>query len=246
MRVYGLVGRNIGYSRSAALFSEKFSRAGITDAAYRNFDIPHIEKIRDVWETRGLSGLNVTTPYKEAIRSYLDRLSPRARQIGAVNVIEFKAGQKIGHNTDAYGFEHSLRPLLSTAPIRALILGTGGASSTVAFVLEKLGIPFAYVSRSQGGPALSYGALTAETISTHLLIVNCTPLGTHPQIHSAPDIPYEVLSPDHLVYDLVYEPAATTFMKRALARGARVKNGYPMLRLQAERAWEIWNRAPSA
>lgn len=241
MKIYGLLGKNIDYAFSAKYFSQKFEREGITDASYRNFDLPQLEQLGEVWHTQDLAGLNVTIPYKEAIIGYLDALSTTAKAIGAVNTIQLVADKKIGHNTDAYGFEKSLIPLLNAEPTQALILGTGGAAKAVAFTLRKLGIPFEYVSRAKGGDALNYGELNAELIAAHRLIVNCTPLGSYPQSGEAPDIPYEAISTNHLVYDLVYTPPNTTLMKKAQKRGAKTKNGYEMLLLQAEKAWEIWN-----
>ena len=241
MKIYGLVGKNIGYAHSVDYFSAKFKREGITGVRYRNFDISSLGEIHKIWLTQNLAGLNVTVPYKEEIIRYLDDLSPEARRIGAVNTIRLVRGKKVGHNTDAYGFEKSLVPLLKDVHTRALVLGMGGASRAVTSVLEKLGIRFHCVSRRRRKGGLTYEALRPEAIATHRLVINCTPLGTHPEVDKAPDIPYAYLGPDHLVYDLVYNPRVTRFMKSAQARGAQTTNGYQMLVRQAEKAWEIWN-----
>ncbi|MEH0007639.1 MAG: shikimate dehydrogenase [Flavobacteriales bacterium] len=241
MKIYGLVGKNIAYAHSRNYFSAKFKREKIAGASYRNFDIPTIGEIRKIWLTPNLAGLNITIPYKEKVTPYLDDLSPEAMRIGAVNTIQFLKDKKIGHNTDAYGFEKSLIPLLKDVHTHALILGTGGASKAVTSVLKKLGIQYRCVSRTRRKNALTYEELCAKTILTHRLVVNCTPMGAYPDIDKAPDIPYEFLSPNHLVYDLIYNPDITAFMKRARAWGAQTTNGYQMLVLQAEKAWEIWN-----
>jgi shikimate dehydrogenase len=183
----------------------------------------------------------VTIPYKEAIIPFLDSLSPEAEKIGAVNTILFSAGKKTGYNTDAWGFEHSLVPKLLPQHGSALVLGTGGASKAVVYVLDKLGIHWQYVSRRKSSNCICYDDLAAEDILTHPLIINTTPLGMFPNTEAMPPLPYEAITAHHFLYDLVYNPAVTRFMQQGIDRGARVKNGLEMLQLQADRAWEIWN-----
>lgn len=239
---FGLIGRNISYSFSRGYFTEKFSKSGLSDHRYDNFDLEDIARFPElIREYPDLKGLNVTIPYKEAILPYLDNLSPEARKIGAVNTICLHSGKRTGHNTDVTGFLGSLRPLLRPQDRNALILGTGGASKAVAHALTQLGIHFRYVSRNPQPGQLTYSDLDAGIIREVQLIINCTPLGTFPDVAQRPDIPYGALGPDHLLYDLIYNPDQTTFLGEGLQRGARIKNGLEMLQLQAEKAWELWN-----
>lgn len=241
MNKYGLLGRNISYSFSQTHFTEKFRQEGIA-AQYLNFDIPDLSRLPKILEdNQDLQGLNVTIPYKESILPYLDKLSPIAREIGAVNTIEFTPEGLTGHNTDHYGFLESLRPFLKDHHKQALILGTGGASKAVQYALESLGINTQKVSRSSGVEIITYQDLSPAIIDAHQIIVNCTPLGTHPDITRIPPIPVEHLSNQHLVYDLIYNPAQTALMKQAAQKGAQVSNGHQMLLLQADQAWRIWN-----
>ncbi|CAM1349657.1 shikimate dehydrogenase family protein [Tenacibaculum crassostreae] len=243
--LYALVGKNISYSFSRGYFTEKFEKLDLKDHKYINFDIDSIhelpQKIKD--NKKRLKGMNVTIPYKLEVFNFLDRIDKKARKVGAVNTIRIsKKGRLKGFNTDVYGFKKSLKPLLKKYHKRALILGTGGASKAVAFVLEELEIKYKQVSRNpEGKKQISYQDLTEEMINTHQLIINCTPLGTHPNINNCPDIPYELISEKHLLYDLIYNPSETTFLKRGKEKGASVKNGLEMLELQAEKAWKIWN-----
>ncbi|RZT00367.1 shikimate dehydrogenase family protein [Aquimarina brevivitae] len=241
MKLFGLVGKNIGYSFSKTYFAKKFKENQLNNYTYQNFDITDIDAIRQVFKTKNLSGLNVTIPYKEQIVPYLDDLDPTAKAIGAVNVIKIDNNKFIGYNSDCYGFSESLKPLLQPAITKALILGTGGASKAVAYALQNLGITSTYVSRSNENDALHYDALTLKIIENHKLIINCTPLGTHPNVDRFPNIPYEYLESQHILYDLIYNPSETLFMKKGKKRGATVINGYQMLVLQAEKSWEIWH-----
>ncbi len=209
---------------------------------YENFDLESIEEFPDMLRNNpGLVGLNVTIPYKEAIIPYLDELDVEAARIGAVNTIKIGAGGLKGYNTDAYGFQKSLEPLLRGQHKKALILGTGGASKAVAHVFRSLSIAFRYVSRQPGPGQLSYESLGEDIMNSHAIIVNTTPLGTHPNISEKPLVPYDLISPDHLLFDLIYNPEKTAFLQEGEKRGAQIKNGLRMLELQAEKAWEIWN-----
>ncbi len=242
MKIYGLIGRNIDYSFSRSYFRKKFEAEGIA-AEYRNFDLQTIEEFKLVLQNnRNLKGLNVTIPYKEEIISQLDKLDPVAREIGAVNTIKFeKDGSLTGYNTDHHGFTESLRPLLKKEHSAALILGTGGASKAIAYSLRQLNIPYTFVSRSRGENKYSYEDLTVEIIGAHPILINCTPLGTYPDIENSPGIPYRGITENHLIFDLIYNPPVTRFMELASRQGAVAINGHRMLELQAEKAWEIWN-----
>ncbi len=239
-KVFGLIGKNISYSFSCNYFTEKFKALNL-DCEYVNFDIDSIEEFSILKNTTHLAGLNVTIPYKESIFSYLDSVSNKAKLIGAVNTIKITENGKFkGYNTDAYGFKNSLKPLLEEHHKHALILGTGGASKAIAYVLDKLNIEFKFVSRTKG-KGLLYSDLTEELLNTYTLIINCTPLGTYPNIDTCPDIPYEYLTDKHLLYDLVYNPELSLFLTKGHQQGSQTKNGLEMLELQAEKAWNIWN-----
>ncbi|WP_415060627.1 shikimate dehydrogenase family protein, partial [Flavobacterium sp.] len=189
-----------------------------------------------------LKGLNVTIPYKEKIIPYLEQLSKKAAKIGAVNCIKItKKGKLKGYNTDYYGFKKSLQPLLQPHHKKALILGTGGASKAVAYALEELGILYTFVSRSKKENALDYKYINATTFDNFQIVINCTPLGTFPNLEECPPIPYDFFTEEHIAFDLIYNPEETTFLKKAKAKNAQTKNGYEMLVLQAEKGWKIWN-----
>lgn len=242
--VYGLVGKNISYSFSQNYFTNKFSKLGYENRQYKNFDISSIEEFNSIVKGQTqLAGLNVTIPYKEAVIPFLNKLDPRAREIGAVNTIKILPdGELLGYNTDVYGFEKSIQTLLKNHHRKALILGTGGASKAVAYVLNKLNIEFLFVSRSpEHNTAIQYRELTRELMEEFQIVINCTPLGTYPKTEEFPPIPYEFITNRHLCYDLIYNPAETIFLKKARLKGATTKNGLEMLELQAEKAWEIWN-----
>jgi shikimate dehydrogenase len=241
---FGLVGKDISYSFSKKYFTEKFSADLFDDFTYENFEIPTIEEFPKIVEQNpDLKGLNVTIPYKEAIIPFLDTLSDKAFKIGAVNVIRFtKKGNLKGYNSDWYGFKKSLEPLLQPHHKKALILGTGGAAKAVAFALEEMGIFYTFVSREATEKTIGYDRLNATTFDNYQIVINCTPLGTHPNVKEFPPIPYEFFTEKHIVYDLIYNPEVTQFLKKASKKGAVIKNGYEMLVLQAEKAWKIWNK----
>ena len=238
---FGLLGKNISYSFSKGYFAKKFSDLELDDHSYENFDLATIDEFRGVIETNpNLKGLNVTIPYKETVMPYLDELEEQAEKIGAVNTIQFTKNGLKGHNTDAYGFQNAIAPYLKKYHEKALILGTGGASKAVAFVLGELGISHTFVSRNPHENQLGYQDLNKSLMQEFNVLVNCTPLGTHPNIDQKPDIPYSFLSEEHLLFDLIYNPEKTAFLKTGEMQGAAVSNGLRMLELQADRAWEIW------
>lgn len=246
MDQYGLIGFPLGHSFSRSYFNERFRKERI-NAEYLNFEIPTIENFPDILKNNpSLKGLNVTIPYKEKIIPYLDELSIEASSIKAVNVIKIiKNNDKtelIGHNTDVIGFTQSLKPLLKPHHTKALVLGTGGASKAVCHGLNLLGIDYQYVSRHESETAISYEQLTPQIMAEHEVIVNCTPIGMYPHTEECPNIPYEQLTPNHLLFDLIYNPDVTLFMKKGIQQGAIAKNGLEMLKLQAIAAWEIWQK----
>ena len=240
---FGLVGRNISYSFSASYFKQKFEKANLVNYSYTNFDIEAVSQLPEILQnTTKLKGLNVTIPYKEEVIPLLDSISKTAKIIGAVNTIVItKKGTK-GYNTDHYGFRKALKPLLEPHHKKALILGTGGASKAIAYALRKLKIEYDFVSRTATDVIYAYEDLNAEIFEDYQIIINTTPLGTFPNITECPPINYSLFTPEHIAFDLVYNPEETEFMKRAAAHGAVTKNGYDMLVHQAEKAWEIWNR----
>ncbi len=238
---FGLIGYPLGHSFSPAYFQEKFGREGI-DASYEAFPLPQIGALPELLHARpGLRGLNVTIPYKEAVLPLLDALHPDAAAIGAVNCIAIRNGQLTGYNTDWIGFAESLAAWLGPLPRRALVLGTGGASKAVLFALQRLGIEAATVSRTRKKADYGYGELSPDRLRAHPLVVNTTPLGTAPDVDAAPPLPYAALTPEHALYDLVYNPPETRFLREGAQRGAAVKNGYEMLVRQAEAGWTIWS-----
>ncbi|MAZ73286.1 MAG: shikimate dehydrogenase [Flavobacteriaceae bacterium] len=242
MAKYGLLGRNIAYSFSKTFFSLKFERDSLPHT-YQNFDIPCIENFEKlISENQDIQGMNVTIPYKEEIIPYLFNLDGDSKKIGAVNTIKFrKDGKLIGYNTDHYGFATALSHFLPIKEKTALILGTGGASKAVKYVLDALGFQYQSVSRNPTETTITYNDLSRAILKNHYLIVNCTPLGTSPNTHQAPNIPYEYVGEDHLLFDLIYNPRETEFMKRGASQGARVSNGFEMLKHQALKSWSIWN-----
>ncbi|MCX6311611.1 MAG: shikimate dehydrogenase [Bacteroidetes bacterium] len=251
MRLFGLIGYPLSHSFSEKYFTEKFLRENISDAQYKLFPIDSIEKLPQlVSENPNLVGLSVTIPYKEKVISFLDELDESAKVIGAVNTIKFNfqnsTFKTIGYNTDAHGFRKSLKPFLTSAHERALILGTGGASKAVEYVLKQIGVECIFVSREKknivGKTILTYEELNSYVIDSCKLIVNCSPLGTFPNVNEFPNIPYESISKEHFLYDLIYNPAETEFLKRGKMQGAQIMNGLDMLKMQAEKAWEIWRK----
>ena len=244
--MYGLIGKKLSHSFSAEFFNKKFAEEGISES-YRLFPLESISLLPALLEEqKDLKGLNVTIPYKEQVIPFLTSISPEAEKIGAVNVIKInREGNEIfleGHNSDCIGFRDSLLPLLNPEIKKALVLGTGGASKAVEYVLNKLGIEVAFVSRNPKPGNLNYHDLDKKIMEENLLIVNTTPLGMYPDIDSCPDIPYQYLTPRHVCYDLVYNPEVTEFLRRSALKGAKVKNGLEMLLLQALASWDIWQK----
>lgn len=241
MKIYGLIGNPVAHSYSEKFFNEKFESENI-DAKYKLFKLEDLDKFQAlIKKEKKLAGLNVTLPYKEKIMSFLDEIEPQAKKIGAVNTIKLEEGKLIGYNTDSFGFLKSLFPIIEKHHTNALILGTGGASKAVAQALVSLGIEYKMVSRNPKEDQLSYSDLTPELIKENLLIINCTPLGTFPNVNESPDIPYDGLTTKHLLYDLVYNPVVTQFLAQGQLHKSKVYNGQKMLEYQAERSWEIWN-----
>ena len=247
MKKYGLLGYPLGHSFSRNYFNQKFEAERI-DAEYLNFEIPEIKEIKNVIkENPELNGLNVTIPYKEQVIPYLDDLDEDARLIGAVNVIKFSKGlfgkvKLKGYNSDIIGFKQSIEPLLKEHHRKALILGTGGASKAVFQGLKQLGVASTFVSRKAKEYCITYEEITPKVMEQYTVIVNTTPLGMYPNVNACPDIPYDLLTSDHLLYDLLYNPDETLFMRKGKEKGAVAKNGLEMLLLQAFAAWEIWQK----
>ena len=241
MKTFGLIGKKLGHSFSQKYFEEKFKRSGILNSRYLNFELENIDVLKSLLKTRSFSGLNVTIPYKESVIPFLDSLSDEAKTIGAVNTIAFKSGKLIGHNTDHIGFRNSIKPFLENTMDRALILGTGGAAKAVVFALETIGLDCLMVSRHPNNNELSYADLNEYVLKHHLLIVNTTPVGTSPNINECPKIPYNCITENHLVVDLIYNPSESLFLKKAREQKAVILNGKTMLIQQAEEAWSIWN-----
>lgn len=258
MKKYGLIGYPLKHSFSKRYFTEKFEKLGLNDSVYDLYPLPNISDLPDLLKANPeLCGLNVTIPHKIGAMFYLDKISPEAKEVDAVNCINiiknnpvqnFFSGEismnKVrleGYNTDVYGFETSLKPLLKAHHKKALVLGNGGAARAVFYVLKNLNIAFEVVSRRANAKQYAYEQLDKRTIREHTLIINTTPLGTFPNMDEYPAIPYEYLGPEHLLYDLVYNPEETAFLKKGKEKGATTKNGMEMLYLQAEKNWEIWN-----
>lgn len=239
---FGLIGKNISYSFSKTHFTQKFDNEAL-DYQYENFDISDISQFPSILKNNpNILGLNVTIPYKESIIPYLDELNDVAQDIGAVNTIKIEPSGKLkGYNTDYYGFQQTLKPLLKPHHRQALILGTGGASKGVAYALKNLNMPFDFVSRNHNGKAkFTYDDLSEDIIKSYQIIINCTPIGTYPNVNECPAIPYDALTSEHLLYDLIYNPIQTKFLICGEIKGATIANGFRMLEVQAEKAWEIW------
>ena len=249
MNTYGLIGYPLGHSFSRKFFTEKFEKEGI-DAQYLNFEIPSIEEFSNIIKnTPTLKGLNVTIPYKQQVMQYLDDISEEAKAIGAVNVVKCQLStvncqlHLTGYNSDVIGFVNSIKPLLKPHHKKALILGTGGASKAIRYGLEKkLGMKTLFVSRSARKGMITYEEVTAEVLKEYEVIVNCSPVGMYPHVDECPALPYEALNENNLLYDLVYNPLETLFMKKGAAQGATVKNGLEMLHLQAIASWAFWEK----
>jgi shikimate dehydrogenase len=244
-KVFGLIGQTVSHSFSKSYFDEKFFREGLRDHHYELFPLTNIKEIESlIKDTKGLSGLNVTIPYKEQVIQFLDEVDPVAKKIGAVNVIKIKDGKRQGFNTDAEAFYETIAKWLpKDKKLKALILGTGGSSKAVQQALTKLKIEYKLVSREGSKGDLTYDDLKKKPkyITDSLLVINTTPLGMHPNTESIPPINFELIGADHYVYDLIYNPARTQFLQKAEMHGATVKNGLEMLHVQAEKSWQIWN-----
>ena len=240
MRHFGLIGKSLGHSFSAKFFNGKFKAEQI-DADYQLFEIEDISAIDSLIKEHNLEGFNVTIPYKESIIPYLDGLTKEAHEIGAVNCVVVKNGQKIGHNTDLTGIEASLHWLDMDSAPKTLILGTGGASKAVQYALKRRGVEYSVVSRSAERGDVTYDDLTAEIIAEHKLIINTTPVGMFPEVENAPTIDYSALGAEHRLFDLVYNPAKTQFLARGEEQGAKTMGGMLMLQTQAIASWHLWN-----
>ena len=245
MDKYGLIGYPLGHSFSIGYHNQRFADEGI-NAKYLNFEIPSIDDLPAVLsQNPELKGLNVTIPYKEKVMQFLDYVSPEARAIGAVNVIRVEhQGKKItlkGYNSDVIGFTQSIEPLLENYHKKALVLGTGGASKAISYGLKSLGLETVYVSRYERPGTIQYGSITPEVVQEYNVIVNCTPLGMFPKTEECPSLPYEAMNERNILYDLIYNPDETLFMRKGAQQGATVKNGLEMLLLQAFASWEFWN-----
>ena len=243
MTTYGLIGYPLGHSFSRKFFTEKFEKEGI-DAQYLNFEIPSIEEFPEIIKNNPeLRGLNVTIPYKQQVMQYLHNISEEASAIGAVNVVRVRDGHLTGFNSDVIGFVNSIRPLLKPHHKKALILGTGGASKAIHYGLEKkLGMETLFVSRTAREGMITYDDITPETLQAYHVIVNCSPVGMYPHVDECPALPYEAMNENNLLYDLVYNPLKTLFMKKGAEQGATVKNGLEMLHLQAIASWNFWGK----
>jgi len=240
----GLIGRNISYPFSKLFFTNKFKKEHIDHVSYENFDIESIDLLPSILEnTPNLRGFNVTIPYKEVIIPYLDKLNKKAADIGAINTVKItKKNKLVGYNTDCYGFKNSIKKHLKPHHKKALILGTGGASKAIVYSLKELNIDYHYVSRHlKKGVDYTYETLTNEVIKQHQIIINCTPIGTFPNVEDCPNIPFNAVNETHILYDLIYNPEETTFLKLGKEQGAKTINGLKMLKLQAKKAWSIWN-----
>lgn len=240
-KYFGLLGKTLSHSFSKAFFTDFFQQNNI-DAVFENFELKTKEEIPALLQ-QSLSGLSVTIPYKEEIIPFLDELSPEAKAIGAVNCVQFIEGKTIGHNTDAYGFHQSIKPFLTNKHERAIILGTGGASKSIYYVLKQIGIDCIFISRNpQGDNHFAYSDINEHMLNACKLVVNCTPVGTFPNVEDCLDFPFEYLTEDHLVVDLIYNPTETQLLKKSKNAGAQILNGETMLKQQALMAWKIWEK----
>lgn len=239
MRKFGLIGFPLTHSFSAKFFADLFEKEGI-DAQYENYPLEKIEEITNLFKDPFLEGINVTIPYKESVLPFLDEQSEAVREIGACNCIHIFNGKKIGYNTDVIGFEKTLERKLKPIHTHALVLGTGGAAKAVCYVLKKKGISFLQVSRKAGEGKIDYASLTEELMVSHKLIINTTPLGMYPNVMESPDLPYQYLTSEHYLYDLIYNPSKTLFLEEGEKKGAATENGHDMLIIQANGSRKIW------
>ena len=237
MNTFGLIGKSLSHSFSEKYFNKKFHNEDIKNCEYKNFELNDISEIKDLISQVNLSGLNVTIPYKKSVIPFLDELTPEAKAIGAVNTIEFKGNKLIGHNTDTIGFLQSIYPILNGRK-KALILGNGGASKAIQNALKKLNIEYKIVSRNS---SFDYLDISNQLIDYYKVIINTTPLGTYPDIADYPQIPYKKLNESHLLFDLIYNPIESQFLRFGKKRNCSIKNGLEMLEIQAESSWNIWN-----
>ena len=240
MKNYGLIGHPLSHTFSPTYFNDKFKEEGI-DANYKAFDLEDINDLKKLIEDNNLDGVNITLPYKKRVMRFMDELDPFVARAKAVNTVKIVDGQLTGYNTDLLAFRKSLRDMLGYKRAAAIVLGTGGAASAVKGALEVMGIPYLVVSRNTRVGDLTYNGLTKRIFEQYNLIINTTPVGMAPNITEAPDIPYDLLTEKHFVFDLIYNPEKTKFLKKAEAQGCTISNGLEMLHLQAEESWKIWN-----
>ncbi|MDB5222007.1 MAG: shikimate dehydrogenase [Chitinophagaceae bacterium] len=242
MKLYGLIGYPLGHSFSKKYFSDKFQREGLIDCRYELFPIPSIKDLPSVISSNPfLKGLNVTIPYKQQVLEYVTEITGAVKDIGATNTIKIEGEKLIAYNTDVIGFENSFAKKLKPFHKKALVLGTGGSSKAIQYVLRKLGIDFLLVSRSKQGDVINYSMLDEAAINDHQVIINCTPAGMYPNDNEYPALPYQFISEQHYLFDLVYKPEKTLFLKKGEENGAVIQNGHDMLIIQAEESWKIWN-----
>ena len=244
MKLFGLIGYPLGHSFSKKYFDQKFKEGNITDSAFELFPTKDINELPNLLEENlNLRGLAVTIPHKQSVLPFINYVTVAAKEIGAVNCIKFVDGHTTGHNTDVIGFEKSLLPLLQPHHTKALVLGTGGSSKAVQYVLNQIGIPFLLVSRDKSNSpnSINYSDLDEVIMTEHTIIINCTPIGMTPNENEMPTIPYDLLSKKHLLYDLIYTPEKTLFLQQGERKGCTIKNGFEMLVIQAEENWKIWN-----
>lgn len=242
MKRYGLIGYPLTHSLSQQYFTDKFSQEGINDCIYERFSIPSIDDLHTILDThKDLCGFNITIPYKKEVLAFLTERSKAVEEVGACNCVKIEGQNLIGYNTDVIGFENSLIPFLKPTHNQALVLGTGGAALAIVYVLQKLGIAYKYVSRTAAEGQFSYNELDASVMELHTLVINTTPLGMFPNIEACPDIPYQLLTPEHHLFDLTYNPAESTFLAKGKQMGATIQNGQQMFVEQAEQSWRIWN-----
>jgi shikimate dehydrogenase len=245
MRLFGLIGYPLTHSFSKDYFGEKFKREAVEDCRYENFQLANIKELsKIIGDHTDLEGLNVTIPYKESVLSFLDEKNELVTQTGACNCIKIVNRKLVGFNTDIIGFERSLFSKLPSGYKNALILGTGGAAKAVEFVLKKNQIHYTCVSRRHSQNSITYEELTPSVLEKNRLIINTTPVGMYPKINEVLPLPFEVITPNHLLFDLIYNPPKTLFLKKGEERGATIQNGYEMLVYQAEESWKIWNQSP--
>ena len=242
MKLYGLIGRPLKHSFSKRYFTEKFAKEGITDCAYENFELETIAQLTTISKAHPeLRGLNVTIPYKKEVIPFLQTKNEIVEAIQACNCIKIDGDNWHGYNTDVIGFTQSLQPLLKPHHQKALVLGTGGSSNAVQYALQQLGLAYQLVSRQKSAATITYTELDAAVLNDYTVIINTTPVGMFPNTDAAPDLPYHLLSSEHLLFDLIYNPEKTVFLQKGAERGAAIANGYAMLLLQAEESWRIWN-----